>query len=273
MISALARAIQTLGPDDPEAAARWENAATRAVQFISRELHESGGWRLWRGWRESRGAAPGFAEDYAFLIQGLLDLYEATGAIHWLQWADRLQETMDAAFWDANAGGYFSSAAGDPHLLVRMKEDYDGAEPAANSVTALNLLRLDGMLGGHGVRADRARETLAAFRAQLDRAPQGLPQMLVASDFAIGPVRQIVIAGERNSPEARALLRAVHGRLEAPRVILWADDGEGQAWLAGRQPWIAGVKPVDGRASVSVCRDNTCGLPVTDPEELARQLA
>jgi uncharacterized protein YyaL (SSP411 family) len=179
---------------------------------------------------------------------------------------------MDAAFWDAEGGGYFSSPAGDPHLLVRMKEDYDGAEPAANSVAALNLLRLDAMLGG-GTRAGRARESLEAFRAQLDRAPHGLPQMLVAVDFMAGPVQQVVIAGEYGSPETRALLRVVHGRLEAPRVILWADAGEGQSWLAERQPWIAGVKPTGSRASVSVCRDNTCGLPVTEPEELARQLA
>ncbi|HUG11312.1 MAG TPA: thioredoxin domain-containing protein [Opitutaceae bacterium] len=272
MISALARAVQVLGPDDLDAAVRWEKAASRAAEFVERELHDPATSRLWRGFRESRGAAPGFAEDYAFLIQGLLDLYEATGATRWLQWADRLQETMDADFWDANAGGYFSSPAGDPHLLVRLKEDYDGAEPAANSVAALNLLRLDAMLGG-GTRADRARETIEAFRAQLDRAPHGLPQMLVAVDFMIGPVRQIVIAGDPGSADTRALLRAVHGRLEAPRVILWADGAEGQVWLAGRQPWIAGVKPVGGRGSASVCRDNTCGLPVTDPEELARQLA
>jgi uncharacterized protein YyaL (SSP411 family) len=234
-------------------------------------LHDPATGRLWRSWRESRGAAPGFAEDYAFLIQGLLDLYEATGAIRWLQWADKLQDAMDAAFWDSEGGGYFSSPAGDPHLLVRMKEDYDGAEPAANSVAALNLLRLDAMLDGEA-RATRARETIDAFGAQLSRAPQGLPQMLVAVDFMIGPVRQIVIAGDRNAPETQTLLRAVHENLEAPRVGLWADGGEGQAWLASRQPWITGVKPVDGRASVSVCRDNTCGLPVTDPEELARQL-
>jgi uncharacterized protein YyaL (SSP411 family) len=271
MISALARAIHVLGPDDPESAAKWELAATRSAEFIERELHDPATGRLWRSWRESRGAAPGFAEDYAFLIQGLLDLYEATGAIRWLQWADKLQDAMDAAFWDSEGGGYFSSPAGDPHLLVRMKEDYDGAEPAANSVAALNLLRLDAMLDGEA-RATRARDTIDAFGAQLSRAPQGLPQMLVAVDFMIGPVRQIVIAGDRNAPETQTLLRAVHENLEAPRVGLWADGGEGQAWLAARQPWITGVKPVDGRASVSVCRDNTCGLPVTDPEELARQL-
>ena len=272
MISALARAIQVLGPDDPEAAAAWERAATRAAQFVSRELHDSADWRLWRSWRGSRGNAPGFAEDYAFLIQGLLDLYEATGAIHWLQWADRLQDTMDATFRDATNGGYFSSPEGDAHLLVRMKEDYDGAEPAANSVAALNLLRLDAMLGG-GTREERARAAIEAMRARWSRAPHGLPQMLVAVDFMKGPVRQIVIAARPGDTSARDLLRAIHTRVEAPRVILWADSGEGQGWLAGRQPWIGGVKAVDGSASVSVCRDNTCGLPVIDPKELARQLA
>ena len=202
----------------------------------------------------------------------MIDLYEATGAIHWLQWADRLQDTMDAAFWDDDRGGYFSSPEGDPLLLVRMKEDYDGAEPAANSVAALNLLRLEAMLGGDR-RRERARETIEAMRSQWSRAPQGLPQMLVAIDFMTGPVRQIVIAAKPGDPSARNLLRAIHSRLEMPRVILWADGGEGQGWLAERQPWIEGVKIALDRASVSVCRDNTCGLPVTDPKELARQLA
>jgi len=271
MISAFARAIQVLGPDDPAARLGWERAATRAAEFIERELFDPATGRLWRSWREGRSNILGFAEDYAYLIQGLLDLYEAAGAIRWLRWADQLQETMDEDFWGAAGGGYFNSPAGDPHLLVRMKEDYDGAEPAPSSIATLNLLRLDAMLGG-GTRADRAREAIEALRPQWERAPHGLPQLLVAIDFLLGPVRQIVIASKPGDPAAAPLLKAIHRSVEAPRVIIWADGDDGQAWLAKRQPWIAGVKTSGGQPTASVCRNNTCGLPVTDPEELARQL-
>ena len=108
-----------------------------------------------RSWRGEAGSIAGFAEDYAFLIQGLLDLYEADWEVDWLKWALELQERQDALFWDETGGGYFSSAAGDPLVPLRMKEDYDGAEPSANSISALNLLRFARMLHDEAFRNPR----------------------------------------------------------------------------------------------------------------------
>ncbi|MGH7946994.1 MAG: thioredoxin domain-containing protein, partial [Opitutaceae bacterium] len=176
MISALARAQQVLGPGE---AIDYLGAARRAAEFVERELYDSKRELLFRAWREGRGAAEGFAEDYAFLIQALLDLYEASFEIRWLQWAERLQMKMDELFWDEEHGGYFNSSASDPHIVLRLKEDYDGAEPSPSSVAAMNLLRLGGLWQDEELR-ERGRRTIDAFRGQWSRTPHAMPQMLCA---------------------------------------------------------------------------------------------
>jgi uncharacterized protein YyaL (SSP411 family) len=142
MISALAKAHQVLGVDD---VIDYLGSARRAADFIHRELFDPSRQVLFRGWRDGRGAAEGFAEDYAFFIQALIDLYEASFEIRWLRWADELQAKMDELFWDAERGGYYNSAAGDASIVLRLREDYDGAEPAPSSVAAMNLMRLGGL--------------------------------------------------------------------------------------------------------------------------------
>jgi uncharacterized protein YyaL (SSP411 family) len=154
MISALAQGARIL-----EEPARL-TAAVRAAEFLQRELYDDATGTLYRSWCGGRGTVPGFAEDYACLIQGLLDLYEAGFDVRWLQWAERLQAKMDALFWDAEHGGYFNTRTGDPAVILRLKDDYDGAEPAANSIAALNLHRLDWMIGGvDGGYRERALRT------------------------------------------------------------------------------------------------------------------
>jgi len=169
-------------------ASRLLQSATRAAEFLQRELYDEKRGVLYRSYREGRGAAEGFAEDYAFLIQGLLDLYEASFEVRWLQWAERLQQTMDRLFWDEARGGYFNSAAGDASIVLRLKEDYDGAEPAPSSVAAMNLLRLGAVFDGAaaapaGGYRERGRRTLAAFRAQWSAAPHALPHLLCSSSW------------------------------------------------------------------------------------------
>jgi uncharacterized protein YyaL (SSP411 family) len=234
---------------------------------------------LWRSSCEGRGSAPGFAEDYAYLIQGLLDLYEATFDIRWLQWAGQLQSRMDELFWDADRGGYFNSRAEDRSIIARLKENYDGAEPAPSSVAALNLLRLEAMIGGHenpdssGLgHAERAAQCWEAFRSQWETAPHSLPQMLCALKFMRWPARAIVIAGDPRADDFRALAAVTHERLGPRHVLLAADQAEGQAWLAERQPHLAEMKTIDGRAAAYVCENLTCQQPVTDLEALRRIL-
>ena len=265
MISALTRAHQVLGDAD------YLAAAIRAAEFVDSELFDATRGVLYRGWREGRGATEGFAEDYAYFIQGLLDLHEASFDTGWLRWADRLQTTMDELFWDAERGGYFNSAAGDASIVLRLKEDYDGAEPAPSSVAAMNLLRLDALLPDPARRA-RGRGTIQAFRAQWSRAPHAMPQMLCAVELALESPRHIVIAGDPARDDFRALAAVLHESLGPRRALLTAEGGEGQAWLASRAPWIAEMKPLEGRATAYVCEDFACQAPVTSPVELRRLL-
>jgi uncharacterized protein YyaL (SSP411 family) len=267
MISALAKAHQVLGEGG-----KFLEAALRAATFIRRELFDSSTNRLYRTWRGGRSDVAGFAEDYAFLIQALLDLYEASFDIGWLQWAETLQTTMDGQFWDADRGGYYNSAAGDAEIVLRLKEDYDGAEPAPSSVAAMNLLRLGGMLNREDWRA-RGRSCIDAFRAQWTRAPQALPQMLCALELALEPPRHAIIAGDPTRGEFQELVAVLQDRLGPKRLLLAADGGPGQAWLAERAPWIAEMRPTNGRATVYLCEEYTCQAPTSDTDTLRKFLA
>ncbi|MDD3178970.1 MAG: thioredoxin domain-containing protein [Opitutaceae bacterium] len=266
MISALAKGVQVLG--DPACLA----AGIRAAEFLRRELYDPARGVLYRNYREGRSAIEGFAEDYAFLVQGLLDLYEASFEIRWLQWAEQLQAAMDGLFWDGESGGYFNSRAGDPGVIVRLKEDYDGAEPAPSSVAAFNLLRLARALGENDGselrRTDRARRTIESLRARWIAAPSALPQMLCATMLALEPPRTVVIAGDPRRDDFRELTAVLHERLGPRRVLLAADGGAGQQWLAERMPYLAEMKPLDGRATAYVCENFTCRQPVSTPTAL-----
>lgn len=276
MISAFARAGQVFAaadnPAHAEVAANYLPAALRAAEFIRRELYDEASQILYRSYRRGRAPVGGFAEDYAFFIQALLDLYEASCEIRWLQWAEQLQGTMDKFFWDAEGGGYFNSSQGDASIVLRLKDDYDGAEPAANSVAALNLLRLSAYAADANARTQQALRTLGALRPQWSRAAQALPQALCALEFALTPRRQVVIAGDARRADFRALWRETQRRVGPRRSFFAADGAEGQAWLAQRAPWIGEIKPIDGKATAYVCEQFTCREPVTEPTALRAQL-
>jgi uncharacterized protein YyaL (SSP411 family) len=265
MISAFAQGARLLGDES------YLAAATRAAEFIQRELYDEKAGVLYRSWREARGNIQGFAEDYAFLIQGLLDLYEAGFDIRWLQWAERLQVAMDRLFEDAARGGYFNSRADDPNVIVRLKEDHDGAEPSANSIAAANLLRLDVMLGLPGAR-ERAIKTLEALRPQWMAVPHGLPQLLCAFELAFDAPRTVVLAGDPAAADFRALAAVLTEKPGPRRALVCADGGAGQQWLAARRPYLADMKPVGGRATAYVCENFACQVPANAPEQLRAQL-
>jgi uncharacterized protein YyaL (SSP411 family) len=270
MITALARSSQALY-GDPQAA-QYLAAAQDGAQFLrSRMFHAQSG-RLWRRYRAGEAAIDGFVDDYAYLIQGLLDLYEAGFDAQWLEWAVRLQEKQDELFWDAAGGGYYSTTGKDPSILVRMREDYDGAEPSPNSVAALNLLRLAQMTGRDAWR-ERAERTLAVFWQRLHKMPETLPQMAVAVDFARSKPRQIVLAGAAGAPDTTALLRVVHERFLPHRILLLADGGETQQRLAANLPFLATVTRKDGKATAYICENFVCRLPTNDPATVAKLLA
>ncbi len=261
-ISALARAGAVLGEE------RYLAAAKGAAEFLQDHL-VAGDGGLRRCWCEGRLSPHGYADDHAFLIQGLLDLYEARGDIRWLQWADHLQSEMDRHFLDGRDGLYFTAAAGDPLVPVRLKPDHDGAEPSANSVAALNLLRLGAMLDDPG-RIDAGRRILSSSAPALERFAAALPQMLVAWRFSLRPPAQAVLTGD--SGEASPLARALHRPYHPDKVVLWLDRDEGRAWLQARVPRLAAFPPA-GPAQLHWCEDFVCRAPVQDEAGVALVMA
>jgi len=250
MISAFAKAGAALGD------ARYLEAAARAAEFVQAHLLIAGDLR--RSWRGSVSDIPGFAEDYAFFIQGLLDLYEAGFDLRWVKWALELQALQDRFFWDGDS--YFSSRDGDPLVPLRMKEDYDGAEPAANSIAALNLLRLGRMLHDDSLE-EKARRILAAHAAQMARTPSAVPQMLVALDLAVQSPAQTVVAGGRDESHALLQSLAQNFRPHSSKILL--DSPEALDFFSARSPALRAMSPIDGRPALYECENFTCKTPAT----------
>jgi uncharacterized protein YyaL (SSP411 family) len=263
MISAFARAAQVL--DD----ASYLASAQKAAKFLRDQMWKDGSLR--RSYRKGPSEIPGFAEDYAYLIAGLLDLYEADFDTAHLQWAIELQTKMDATFYDEANGGYFSTSGKDPNVLLRMKEDYDGAEPSPSSIATLNLLRLNQITGDAKLR-ERTDRTLAAYAEGLARMPSAMPQMLCALDAALNKPRQVVIAGKRDAADTKVLLREVRQRYAPNQLVLLADGDAGQAWLGQKLEFIRTASPIKGKAAAYVCEDFTCKLPTEDPEKFRELL-
>jgi len=256
MISALARGATDLGED------RYWKSAVQAAEFIRRELIDPESGALHRSWLDGRGAVPGFAEDYACLIQGLLDLHEATLDASWLEWAERLQEIFDERFRDRETGAYNNASTDDARLILHLQEDYDGAEPAPSSVAALNLLRL-GALRHDRRREEQARATIEAFAGRWIPSPQALPQMLEAVAHRLAPPPQLVLAGDPNSSAFQELARVAR-ESPGPRPVLSRADP--------RIPWTEELPKPPAGAAAYLCRDFTCSPPISKPSALRAEL-
>jgi uncharacterized protein YyaL (SSP411 family) len=265
MISAYARAARVLGDS------HYLEVATRAAKFLRANLYDEKSKLLYRNYREGRSDIEGFADDYVFVIQALLDLYETSFDVQWLKLAVELQEMQERLFYDEKNDGYFSTSGKDHSVFLRMKDDNDGAEPAASSVAALNLLRLSQIRNDQSM-SERARKTIGAFATTLSHFPSAMPQMLVAVDYSLGKPRQVVIAGKKDGLETKALLKEVHRHFLPKTILLLADDGEGQKYLGEKNEAIRAMSPVNVKPAAYVCQNFTCKAPVTDPKALAELL-
>jgi uncharacterized protein YyaL (SSP411 family) len=269
MIAAFARAARVL-VDSPRRD-DWRQAAVRAASWIRRTLWSDAGQRLLRRFRDGEAAIDAFCEDYAYLAWGAIELFQATGEREWLDWALSLTEAETARFFDERDGGWFSTTGADSSVLLRLKEDYDGAEPAAASVTVGNLIVL-GHLTSDESLINRAGRTLERYGPQIGRAVRVMP--LMVSNIALwhGGGTQIVIAGDPGAEATRALERAVASRyLPAGVVIPLASDAASAA-LGERLPWLAAMRTQNGQPTAYVCHDFTCRAPVTDARVLEAEL-
>jgi len=263
MIGALARAGRVLPHGE-----RYVKAARRAAAFIEARMYRNG--RLLRRYREGEAAIEGYAEDYAYLIFGLLELFEAEGDPHWLSWALDLQRTQDELFWDPVDGGWFSTTGRDASVLLRLKEDYDGAEPAASSVSVLNLLALSHLTADPGM-AEKIEKTFGAFAERLTQLGRAVPMMLAALSTYHAGVPQVVVSGPSDRDDTRALVDVVRSRY-LPNAVVLRVDPRRQAEMATLLPWIEAMGMREGRATAYVCREFACQAPATDASALAAQL-
>jgi uncharacterized protein YyaL (SSP411 family) len=263
----MARAARVLV--DSPARDTWRNAAVSAAEFVRQKLWLPDRRRLLRRYRGGDAAIDGFCEDYACLVWGLIELFQATGDAGWLTWAADLTAIQSELFFDERDGGWFSTTGDDASVLLRMKEDYDGAEPAAASVTVRNLVVL-GQLLAEPALADRAGRTLERYGPQIGQVVRVMPMMV--SNVALWRAQrsEIVIVGPRGREDTTALERVVAGRY-LPFAVAVSVDPERAASLEGL-PWIAAMAMRDGKAAAYVCQNFACQQPVTDPYALASQL-
>jgi uncharacterized protein len=268
MIAAFARAARVLS-GRPTADA-FLSAARRAAGFIRDRLwsHERG--ELLRRFRDGEAAIPGYAEDYAFLVFGLLELFQADGDVAWLDWAIALQRALDDRFWDEEEAGWFSTTGNDPTVLLRLKEDYDGAEPSASSVAVVNLLTLTHLKPSEEWHRHVER-TLARLGPDAGGSARAVPMLLGGLSAWHAGLSQIVVVGDPAAPATRALKQELASRYRPFAIEIPVSPGSGQQRLAALLDFV-GPMSAGSEAMAYVCRDFTCEQPVADPAALGALL-
>ena len=259
-------------PGRPTAAPAWlgHGGARRGVHPRP-HVGQADARRLLRRYRDGEAAIDAYAEDYACLVFGLLELFQAGGEPRWLELAQALQRRQDELFWDDEDGGWFSTTGDDASVLLRLKEDYDGAEPAASSVGALNLLALSHLTGDQ-LAGRRLERTLQSFEPRVTEAPRTVPMMLAVLSAYHAAGEQIVVVGAPEDEATRALEREAWSRYLPFAVHVPVAPGEAASRVAALLPFAGSLTARDGRPTAYVCRNFACERPTTDPRELAAQL-
>jgi uncharacterized protein YyaL (SSP411 family) len=266
MIAAFARAARVLpafaaGAHD---AAAFLEAARAAARFVRDRLWQPDTATLLRRFRDGHAEIDAYAEDYAYMICGLLELFQADGDPAWLKWAVSLQQTQDRLFFDARDGGWFSTTGRDPTVLLRMKEDYDGAEPTASSMSVMNLLLLSRLIE-NPTWLEEIDRTLRLFGPRLEQVGRAVPMMGAALSTLLAGSLEVVLVGDE---PGRARLRQVVARRYRPFAIVFDLRDEFRPLLTPTMPFLGAMQPGGGGAAAYVCRQFTCQPPVSDPAAL-----
>nr|KJB41971.1 hypothetical protein B456_007G130400 [Gossypium raimondii] len=259
----------------------YMEVAEKAANFIRRHLYNEQTRRLQHSFRNGPSNAPGFLDDYAFLISGLLDLYEFGGSTDWLVWATELQDMQDELFLDREGGAYFNTPGEDPSVLLRVKEDHDGAEPSGNSVSAINLVRLVSMVSGS--KSDHYRQNgehlLAVFESRLKEMAMAVPLMCCAADMLSIPSRkQVVLVGHKPSEEFENMLAAAHASYDPNKTVIHIDPtntAEMEFWETNNNKvaLMARNNFAADKVVALVCQSFSCRPPVSSPESLQHMLS
>ncbi len=261
MITALAKGAAVL--DD----SRYGEAAAKAADFILREMRQEG--RLFATYGKGRARLMAYITDYAFLVEGLLYLYEWSGHLRWLDEAEQLTGKAIEFYWDEAGGGFFFTASDHETLIVRSKTAHDGAIPSGNSVMLMNLQRLGILLDRQDLR-QKAEQIIRVFGGGTARSPFQHERFLCGVEAWHDGFEEIAVVGPVNDPATRELIRATHRAYLPNKVVALLDPADGGA--PKRVPLLAGRTMLHGKPTAYVCRNFTCQKPVNGPEELIRQL-
>ena len=253
MLGSLARASAVLNDE------AYLQAAEKNLRFLQARLWDGKARTLYHRWRDGERDTAQLQEAYAFLLGGVIELYQVTLDAKHLEFAIALAESMLAKFYDKEEGGFWQSDAGAGDLILRIKEDYDGAEPSGNSVATLALLKLAAITERKDFQ-EVAEKTLRLFSERLQRMPQAVPYLLLALDFSLEEPKRLVIAGDVKSAEGRALLRAAHSVYQPNKVVL-ANAGPVEAFART-------LSPKDGKPTAYLCTGNACQPPTHDAEQV-----
>jgi len=264
MIAALSQGYQVF--HKPE----YLDAAKRAADFILGTLRTSDGLTLHR-YRDGEAGMPAHVDDYAFLVWGLLDLYEAGFEVRYLKSAQNLTQELLDRFWDASAGGFFFTADDGEQLILRKKEIYDGATPSGNSVAMLNLLRLARITGDPELE-HRAHLIGRTFSGNVRQFPSGYTQLLAALEFAQGPSHEVVIVGQSAGADTERMLRQLNRPFLPNKVVLLRPADEASPEIADIAKYTKDQHSIDGQATAYVCVNYSCELPTTDTRRMLQLL-
>ena len=258
MISALSKAAQVFDNNE------YYEAAEKAVYFILKNSADKNG-RLLHRFKDGEAGIYANVDDYAFFIACLLDLYETGFNTSYLKTAVDLNNDLIKYFWDGEEGAFFFTPSDGEKLLIRQKEIYDGAVPSGNSVAILNLLRI-GRITGNSDYEKKASKIFKTFSVMIENSPQAFTQTLAALDFAIGPSKEIIISGKKDSSSAKEMLKMIRGKYIPNKVIAFSSGEKDQLEIIS--PLFNEYTPIGNKTTVYVCENYRCKMPVTSIEEL-----
>jgi uncharacterized protein YyaL (SSP411 family) len=261
MIAALAKAGRVIG--EPQ----YIEAATKAVDFIISTMISSEG-RLLRRYRDGDASIIGFLDDHAFLVWGLLEMYETTFDVRFLELAIEYNDAMIRLFWDDAAGGFFFTGEDQEEILVRGKEVYDGALPSANSVALYNLLRLSKLTANLDLE-EKAFVLMDQFSEMVYSSPISYTFFMIAVDFAIGPSYEVVVTGERDADDTLDMLMVLGEKFIPNKVVLFIPDDK-TTNITKIANYTMSYESIGGKATAYVCTNYTCKLPVTSSSEMLK---
>jgi len=244
-------------------------AAQKAADFVLTEMVQ--GDRLHRSMAQGKLSGPGFLEDYAFFIAGLLDLYEATFELRWLAEADIWAQRMIELFKDKAGGAFFMTAHDSEQLLVRNKPDYDGAVPSGNSVAALVLLRLH-RVNSRELFLDQAEQIIKGLSTRMQESPMALTYLIGALDFLLGLTTEITIVGNPQGELTRQMIKVIHSSYLPNAVVLLSDSARGTQSLDNIAPFTQAQVAINGKTTAYVCENRVCKRPANSLAEFRRAL-